>query len=72
MDGHNSFMGNYCPKSSKCHYLNLNNDLHYRIFLDLRYQYMRKNAITAPTIMPAVVNQKANCNQVKREDDVVR
>ena len=33
----------------------------YRIFLVLRYEYIRKNAITAPTMIPAVVSQNANC-----------
>lgn len=38
---------------------------HYNIFLSLRYEYMRKNAATPPTIIPAVVIQNANC--IKRK-----
>ena len=37
----------------------------YSIFLARRYEYMRKNATTAPKIIPDVVNQKANCNSNK-------
>jgi hypothetical protein len=43
----------------------LNNCPDYSIFLVLRYEYVRKNATTAPKIIPAVVNQKANCNSNK-------
>ena len=32
----------------------------YNILLVLRYEYIRKNASTAPTIIPAVVSQNAN------------
>lgn len=37
--------------------------LSYSIFLILRYEYIIKNATTPPTIIPAVVSQKANCNR---------
>lgn len=45
--------------------LYLNSLYSYRIFLVLRYEYMRKNATTAPTIIPAVVSQNANCNKIQ-------
>lgn len=40
--------------------------LNYNIFLALRYKYTIKNATTAPTSIPAVVSQKANCKRKKK------
>lgn len=37
------------------------------IFLALRYVYIRKNATTAPTIIPPVVSQNANCIKHNRK-----
>ena len=42
-------------------YLESNRCFCYRIFLFLRYEYIRKNPTTAPITMPAVVSQNANC-----------